>query len=328
VNYKRLGNTNMDFSVIGLGTWAFGGGGWDFSWGPQDDDASLKAARYALDCGVNWIDTAAVYGLGHSEEVVGRVLQELPAGTRPYIATKCSRVWNENGDIRGSLKADSVKKECDDSLRRLGVDCIDLYQLHWPKPPEDIEEGWSAVADLVKEGKVRFGGVSNFTPEQMDRLNAIHPVASLQPPYSMLKRDIEEKILPYCKKNNIGVIVYSPLQKGMLTGKYDARKIAALPEDDHRHQDPLFHEPVLSPTLALVEKLKDLAAEKQITPAQLAIAWVLRRSEVTAAIAGARKPQQIEDTASAAEIDLSQDDIELIGSWLSERDAEIAALDS
>lgn len=324
MQYRKLGWTDLRLSVIGFGSWALGGGGWRYSWGPQDDEDSIKAIHRAIDLGVNWIDTAAVYGLGHSEEVVGKAIKGM--SERPIIATKCGRVWDENGNIFGNLTRESIKREVEASLKRLQVDVIDLYQIHWPDPEEYIEEAWSTMADLVKEGKVRYIGVSNFSVEQMKRIEHIHPVASLQPPYSMLRRDIEDEILPYCKEKNIGVVVYSPMQKGLLTGKYNVETVKNLAPDDHRRNDPMFKEPQISINTKLVEKLKSLSERYGKTPGQLAIAWVLRRPEVTSAIVGIRKPSQIEELIPAADWRLSEEDIELIETWLKEREEEIKNL--
>ncbi len=291
---RKLGWTDLELTVIGFGSWALGGGGWESGWGPQDDEESIAAIHRALDLGINWIDTAAVYGLGHSEEIIAKALRGM--SEKPIIATKCGLVWNEKGEVFGCLKRDSIRKEVEDSLRRLEVEVIDLYQIHWPDPDPDIEEAWSTMADLVKEGKIRYAGVSNFNVEQMKRIEKIHPIASLQPPYSMIMRDIEKEILPYCAEKNMGVIVYSPMQKGLLTGKFTPERVKNLPPDDHRRSDPQFNEPLLSINLELVEKLKPIAEKHGRTLAQLAIAWVLRRPEVTAAIVGTRRPSQIEET--------------------------------
>jgi aryl-alcohol dehydrogenase-like predicted oxidoreductase len=314
---KRLGNTDLHFTRIGLGTWAMGGGGWKFSWGPQDDDASIRTIREGLDLGINWIDTAPVYGLGHCEEVVGRALKGLRG--RPLIATKCERCWDDQGQIIPRLKRESIRDEVEASLRRLGIDVIDLYQIHWPQPDEDIEEGWGAVAELIGEGKVRYGGVSNFTLAQLQRIQPIHPVASLQPPYSMITRGIETDLLPWCAANKVGVIVYSPMQKGLLTGKITRERIAQLAPDDHRHNDPQFQEPLLSANLEVVEALREIATRGGKTIAHLAIAWALRRSEVTAAIVGARNPLQIAETIGAAEWELSPEEIAEIETLLEKR---------
>ena len=329
---RKLGYSDLHLTTVGLGTWAIGGGGWAYGWGPQDDAESIATIRRALDpstnsghgLGINWIDTAAVYGLGHSEEIVGRAI----AGRRDevIIATKCGLVWGR-GTVApqagsttpyGRLKAESVRREVEASLRRLKVEIIDLYQIHWPIPDEDIEEAWGTIADLIQEGKVRYGGVSNFGVEQLQRVQAIHPVASLQPPYSMLRRGIEEDLLPYCAANDIGVIVYSPMQSGLLTGKFTKERLANLPDDDWRKQHPRFQEPGLSANLALIERLRPIAERNGRTMAQLAIAWVLRCSGVTAAIVGARRPSQIEETAPAGDWVLSAEDMAEIEALLAE----------
>lgn len=304
---KQLGNTDLHLTRIGLGTWAIGGGNWKFAWGPQDDGDSIRAIHRALDLGINWIDTAPVYGLGHCEEVVGKALEG--TSKRPIVATKCGRVWDEQRQISARIKRESILAEVDASLRRLRVDVIDLYQIHWPQPDEDIEEGWEAVASLVKAGKVRYAGVSNFNRQQLERIRPIAPVASLQPPYSMLVRGIEAELLPYCSEHKIGVIVYSPMQKGLLTGKVTRQWIDQLASDDHRRNDPNFQEPKLSQNLALVEGLKTIAARSGKSAAQLAIAWTLRRSEVTAAIVGARRPDQVDGLVGAGDWELSQEDV-------------------
>lgn len=322
MTYRQLGESDLKLSTIGLGTWAMGGDGWSFGWGPQDDKASIEAIHSALDCGINWIDTAPVYGMGRSEEVVGKAI----AGRREalIIATKCSRLWNESREIRGCLKAESIKEEVEQSLHRLNIDVIDLYQLHKPEPDEDIEEGWAAVADLIHKGKVRYGGVSNFSLEQLKRAQTIHPVSSLQPPYSMLLREVEKEILPYCREQGIGVIAYSPMQAGLLTGKFSKERVAALPESDWRGtRSPVFQEPQLSLNLRVVEEIKPIATRKDITVAQLALAWVLRRPEVTAAIVGARKPEQIQETAQAGVVQLSSDEIGEIEVILNIREAAL-----
>ncbi len=312
---RKLGWTDLELTTIGLGTWAMGGSGWEFGWGPQDDDDSLRTIRHALDVGINWIDTAAVYGLGHAEEIVGRAIKGLTV--KPFIATKCSLVWDDKKVITNSLKRGSVRTECEASLKRLGIETIDLYQIHWPVPDEDIEEGWAAMSDLVKEGKIRYVGISNFDATQLERIHPIHPVASLQPPYSMFRREIEEEILDFCSENSIGVIVYSPMQKGLLTGKITQERMENLPTDDHRRGDRLFREPALSANLRRVEELRPIAARNDRSLAQLAIAWTLRRQEVTAAIVGARNPAQIEETAIAGDWHLSVEDAAAIDSLLS-----------
>lgn len=314
---RKLGWTELKLSTIGLGTWAIGGGKWKFSWGPQDDRESVSAIQRALELGINWIDTAAVYGLGHSEEIVGKAIKRLRR--KPIIATKCSRVWDTNGNIFSRLRKESIRSEIEASLKRLKTEVIDLYQIHWPEPDEDIEEAWGTMGDLMKEGKIRYAGVSNFSLEQLRRIQAMHPVASLQPPYSMLERNIEKEVLEYCSANNIGVIVYSPMQKGLLTGKFTRGRVANLPEDDHRRRDPRFHEPELSANLELVEGLRPIAEKSGRTVAQLALAWVLRRPEVTAAIVGARRPVQIEETVVAGDWEISKKDVAAIEALLEKR---------
>src|SRR5262245_25316213 len=270
---RRLGNSDLDITRIGFGAWAIGGPDWAFAWGPQDDADSIAAIREALDSGVNWIDTAAVYGLGHSEEVVAEALKGV--AKRPYIFTKCARVWGDDRQIRKSLKADSIRRECEASLKRLKVDVIDLYQMHWPEPDEDLEEGWATMARLKAEGKARWIGVSNFNVAQLKRAQAIAPVTSLQPPYSLVRREIEADILPYCGATNIGVIAYSPMANGLLTGAMTRERIAALPPDDWRRRNPHYQEPLLTRNLKLVELLKSIAARHGRPPGQVAIAWVL-----------------------------------------------------
>jgi aryl-alcohol dehydrogenase-like predicted oxidoreductase len=314
---QQLGNTDLHFTRIGLGTWAMGGGDWQFGWGPQDDQASLQAIHRALDLGVNWIDTAAVYGLGHCEEVLGRGLRGLRE--RPLIATKCERCWDQRRQIYTCLKRASVRAEAEASLRRLGIEAIDLYQIHWPQPEEDLEEGWATIAELIREGKVRYGGVSNCNLAQLQRLLPIHPVASLQPPYSMLVRGVETELLPYCAAHGIGVIAYSPMQKGLLTGKLTPAWVEQLPADDHRRRDPQFQEPRLSANMGLVEGLRAIAARHRKSVAQLAIAWVLRRPEVTAAIVGARQSSQIAETVAAADWELPPEDLAAIEELLKQR---------
>lgn len=311
---RKLGWTDLDLTVIGLGTWAMGGGGWQYGWGPQDDRESEAAILRALDLGINWIDAAAVYGLGRSEEVVGRTLMSL--SDKPLIATKCGREWGSDGRVWGNLKRERIQSEIEASLKRLQVEVIDLYQIHMPIPDEGIEEAWGVIVETVKAGKIRYAGVSNFSVSQLRRVQAIHPVASLQPPYSMLRRDVEEELLRFCAENEIGVVIYSPMQKGLLTGKFSRERFQKLPEDDHRRRDPLFLEPKLSANLELAEKLRLIAEKQGRTVAQLAIAWCLRRPEVTSAIVGARQPSQIEETAPAAEWELSAEELAAIDGLL------------
>ena len=311
MQFRKLGNSDLDLSTIGLGTWAMGGGDWKFGWGPQDDKASERAMHEALDQGINWIDTAPIYGHGHSEKVVGRAVKAIRNSI--FIATKCGRIWEgDSKEIGKSLRAASIRREVDASLRRLQTDVIDLYQIHWPQPDEEIEEGWSTIADLVKEGKIRYGGVSNFNLEQLKRAQAIFPITSLQPPYNMLRREIEDEVLPFCRANEIGVIAYSPMQAGLLTGKFSAERAAQLPESDWRSKHPFFNAPLLEVHLNILEQLRTLAEHKRITLAQLSLAWVLRKPTLTAAIVGARKQGQIIETALAGDIELSEKEIEQI----------------
>jgi aryl-alcohol dehydrogenase-like predicted oxidoreductase len=304
---RRLGNSDLDITPIGFGAWAIGGSGWAFAWGPQDDDDSIAAIRAAIDAGINWIDTAAVYGLGHSEEVVARALHGVK--NRPYVFTKCARVWNEQRQIGKSLKADSIRRECEASLRRLRLDAIDLYQMHWPEPEEDIEEGWAAMAQLQKEGKVRWIGVSNFNVPQLKRVQAVAPVTSLQPPYSLLARSVEAAILPYCGEQNIGVLVYSPMRNGLLSGAMTRDRIAALPADDWRRNNPDFQEPRLSRNLRLVELLRAIGQRHGRTPGEVAIAWTLHNPAVTGAIVGLRRADQIGGVIGAGEFRLSEGEV-------------------
>jgi aryl-alcohol dehydrogenase-like predicted oxidoreductase len=300
---KQLGSSDLFLSPIGFGAWAIGGSGWEFAWGNQDDRSSIAAIHEALDAGVNWIDTAAVYGLGHSEEVVARALDGM--ANRPYLFTKCSMVWDEHREISHSLKASSIRRECEASLRRLRVDTIDLYQIHWPDPDRDIEEGWTTLAALKKEGKVRHIGVSNFSVAQMRRAQAIARITSLQPRYSLLHREIEETILPFAARENIGVIAYSPMASGLLTGAMTRQRIAGLPADDWRKHHSDFQEPELSRNLRLVKLLQAIGRRHGRTPAEVAVAWVLHNPAVTGAIVGARRPGQVRGVVGAAELHLS-----------------------
>jgi len=304
MNTKRLGNSDLSITPIGFGAWAIGGSGWEFAWGAQDDRESIAAIHAALDAGVNWIDTAAVYGLGHSEEVVARALEGVTS--RPYVFTKCSMLWNEHREIGHSLKADSIRRECEASLRRLRVDAIDLYQIHWPDPDVDIEEGWATLAALKEEGKVRHIGVSNFNVAQLRRAQAIAPITSLQPRYSLLHREIEDEILAFAARQHIGVIAYSPMASGLLTGAMTAERIARLPADDWRKRHPDFQEPQLSRNLRLVRLLRAIGNHHGRSPGEVAVAWVLRAPAVTGAIVGARRPDQVRDVVGAAEFRLSR----------------------
>ena len=299
---RRLGNSDMDITPIGVGAWAIGGGGWEFGWGPQEDRNSLAAIQEALDLGINWIDTAAVYGLGHSEQVVGRALKT--RAKRPFVFTKASMVWNEEGTIGHSLKAGSIRREVEDSLRRLDIDVIDLYQVHWPDPDAEIEEGWTEMARLKEEGKVRYIGVSNFNVKQMKRAQRIAPITSLQPPYSLLARDVEEEILPYALRSNIGVIVYSPMYSGLLSGAMTRARIAQFAPDDWRGKNANFQEPLLSRNLRLVQLLREIGDRYGRTPGEVAIAWTLHNFAVTAAIVGVRSPEQVQGIIGAGEFRL------------------------
>ena len=310
---KRLGNSDMELTPIGVGAWAIGGSGWAFAWGPQDDNESIAAIREALDGGVNWIDTAAVYGLGHSEEVVARALEG--RANRPYVFTKCERNWDENRQIYKSLKADSVRRECEASLRRLKVDTIDLYQIHWPEPDEDIEEGWGALAKLKEEGKVRYIGLSNFNVAQMERCRRIAPITSLQPPYSAISPEVESQILPYCQQHNIGVIAYSPMKSGLLTGKMTKERVAAFPQDDFRKRAPAFQEPQLSRNLELAELMRRIGQRHGRSAGEVAIAWTLRHPALTAAIVGMRSAEQARGVLGALEFRLSDNEINEIDNF-------------
>lgn len=317
MNTRKLGWTDLELTTVGLGTWAQGGGGWVYGWGPQDDRDSIAAIRRALDLGVNWVDTAAVYGFGHAEEVLGKALKGL--GRKPLVATKCTRVADGKGNLGGDYRAASIRAEAEASLKRLGVDMIDLYQMHWPASDAENLEAWETIARLAEEGKVRYAGVSNFSAAQIRRIQPVHPVASLQPPYSMLRRDIEPELLGFCRDNSIGVIVYSPMQKGMLTDKFTRVFVDGLAVDDHRRRDSMFQGALLARNLDLVAGLREIAARRGRTVAQLAVAWCLRRSEVTAAIVGARRSEQIEDTAGAADWELAPEDVAEVEALLARR---------
>jgi aryl-alcohol dehydrogenase-like predicted oxidoreductase len=306
---KQLGNSDLFITPVGYGSWAIGGSGWQFAWGNQNDEDSIAAIHRALELGVNWIDTAAVYGLGHSEEVVTRALATW-AGPRPYVFTKCGLRWDADGRPRRQLTADSIRRECEDSLRRLKVEAIDLYQIHWPvEDTRELEEGWSEMAKLQRQGKVRWIGVSNFDVEQMKRAQAIAPITSLQPPYSLVHPEVEQEILPYCEQEGIGVIVYSPMASGLLTGAMTRERIARLPEDDWRKHHPDFNEPKLSDNLALVERLRAVGKRRGVAPGAAAIAWTLTNTAVTGAIVGARKREQVDDVVAAAGLRLTQSDL-------------------
>jgi aryl-alcohol dehydrogenase-like predicted oxidoreductase len=310
---RAFGRTGLDITTIGVGAWAIGGPGYAFGWGPQDDDESVAAIERAVDLGINWVDTAPVYGLGHSEQVVARALRNL-GSRRPLVFTKCSLVWAEGSQaIEHNLQAASIRRETESSLRRLGVETIDLMQIHWPRffdgpTAGSIEEGWGELAALKQAGKIRHIGVSNFKAEDMERASMIAPVESLQPPYSLLRRAIEAETLPYCRAHDIGVIVYSPMQAGMLSGKMTAERVAALPEGDWRRRTPEFQEPRLSKNLAFVEVLRRVGARHGASPGEVAVAWTLRNPAVTAAIVGFRRPRQVEEMVGAAELQLTDAD--------------------
>ena len=307
---RKLGNSGLHITRVGYGAWAISGSGWQFAWGSQDDNESIAAIHRALELGVNWIDTAAVYGLGHSEEVVGRALKDW-RGSRPYVFTKCGLRENAKGEVQKVLSADSIRGEVEDSLRRLSVDVIDLYQIHWPPDPDSaaLEEGWSTLADLKREGKVRWVGVSNFNVQQLQRAQAIAPVTSLQPRYSLVHREIENEILPYCLSEGIGVLVYSPMASGLLTGAMTRERAAKLPADDWRRGHPDFTEPNLSHNLALVGRMREIANRHKRSVGEVAIAWTLRHPAVTGAIVGARNARQAEGVMRAGELHLTEDEV-------------------
>ena len=311
---RQLGNSDLMITPLGVGAWAIGGPGWAFGWGAQDDTDSVAAIRAALEAGWNWIDTAAVYGLGHSEEVVAKALEGV--AVRPYVFTKCELVWDADNKITGCLKAASVRKECEASLRRLRVDTLDLYQIHWPDPLDDIEEGWETVTRLKAEGKIRWGGVSNFKVDQLERIAHLGPVTSLQPPYSIISPEVEQELLPYCQRANIGVIVYSPMKSGLLTGKMTAERVAAMPEDDFRKRAVQFKEPKLSRNLALAELLRTIGARHGRTPGEVALAWCLRNPAVTGTIVGVRNPGQVAGVTGALTFRLTAGEEEEIGAFM------------
>ena len=316
---RQLGNSDLHITRVGYGAWAIGGSGWQFAWGSQDDNDSIAAIHRSLELGVNWIDTAAVYGLGHSEEIVARALKSW-SGPRPYVFTKCGRLWDEKGNVRGGLSANSIRREIEDSLRRLSTDVIDLYQIHWPPNPDSpaLEEGWSTLADLKREGKVRWIGVSNFNVAQLKRAQAIAPVTSLQPPYSLIKRDVELEILPYCLREGIGTIVYSPMASGMLTGTMTRERAASLPQDDWRRANPNFNEPQLSKNLALVDRLREIGKRRGRSPGEVAIAWTLHNPAVTGAIVGARNASQAGGVMRAGELSLTNEEVSEIENFSAE----------
>ncbi|MGO9958953.1 MAG: aldo/keto reductase [Solirubrobacteraceae bacterium] len=303
----QLGRTGLEITRVGFGAWAIGGGGWEFGWGPQDDDQSIAAIQHALEQGLNWIDTAAAYGFGRSEQIVGRALQGV--AKRPYVFTKCSLLEGRDRTVTHSLKRDSILREATASLERLRVDAIDLYQIHWPIPLEDIEEGWAALAQLKDQGLVRHIGVSNFDVDELRQIQQIAPVETLQPQYSLIERDVERAILPFAERESIGVIVYSPMGSGMLSGGMTRERVEQLPEDDWRRHDPRFNEPQLSHNLELVDRLKQVADRYDTTAGAIAVAWTLRNPAVDGAIVGFRRPDQVDPILTAANLDLSDQDI-------------------
>jgi len=307
---RKLGSSDLQLTTVGFGAWAIGGSGWEFAWGQQEDTDSVAAILRALELGVNWIDTAAVYGTGHSEEIVAQALQQWK-GKRPYLFTKCVLRWDGNRKVYQDHSATSIRKECEDSLRRLQVEAIDLYQMHWP--PKDngagLEEAWGAMNELKKEGKVRWVGVSNCDRVQMERAEKIAPVTSDQPPYSIIRRAIETEVLPHCLQKGIGVISYAPMASGLLSGAMTLERAASLPQDDFRSRNPEFREPRLSKNIELVERLRKVGARYGRGPGEVAIAWVLRHPAITGAIVGARNAKQAEGVMRAGELKLSQEDI-------------------
>jgi aryl-alcohol dehydrogenase-like predicted oxidoreductase len=309
---RELGSTGLEITRVGFGAWAIGGGGWEFGWGPQDDEQSINAIHRALEHGINWIDTAAAYGFGHSEEVVGRVLRGLSEEDRPYVFTKASLLEGPDRRVVHSLNRESILREAADSRKRLGVDAIDLYQIHWPIPEVDIEEGWAALAALKQEGLVRHIGVSNFDVEQLRRIQEIAPVETLQPQYSLIERDVAQEILPFAEREDIGVIVYSPMGSGLLTGAMTRERIQNLDEGDWRKTDARFQEPHVSRHLALVERLETVAERYDTTPGAVAIAWTLRNPAVDGAIVGLRRPDQVDNLMPAAALELTDEDAALL----------------
>jgi aryl-alcohol dehydrogenase-like predicted oxidoreductase len=316
---RKLGNSDLHITPVGYGAWAIGGSGWQFAWGSQNDNDSIAAIHRSLELGVNWIDTAAVYGLGHSEEVVARALKAW-SGPRPYVFTKCGLRWDTKGNVRKVLSSDSIQREVEDSLRRLSVEVIDLYQIHWPPDPDssELEEGWSTLASLQRQGKVRWIGVSNFSVQQLRRAQAVASVTSLQPRYSLVHREVEDQELPYCRRENVGVIVYSPMASGLLTGAMTRERAARLPMDDWRRTDADFTEPNLSRNLALVECLNRIARRHNRSTGEAAIAWTLHNAAVTGAIVGARDARQAEGVMRAGELRLTDEDMSEIETFARE----------
>ena len=316
---RHLGNSDLQITRVGYGAWAIGGSGWQFAWGSQDDNDSIAAIHRSLEMGVNWIDTAAVYGLGHSEEVVAKALKTW-SGPRPYVFTKCALRWDERGNVRKVLRRDSIRREVENSLQRLAADVIDLYQIHWPPEPDspELEEGWSTLVDLRRQGKVRWIGVSNFDTGQLKRVQAIAPVTSFQPPYSLIHREVERETLPYCRRENIGVIVYSPMASGLLTGAMTRERAAKLPKDDWRSASSNFKEPKLSHHLALIERLRQIGKRHERSAGEVAIAWTLRNPAVTGAIVGARNASQADGVMRAGELKLTDEEVNEIENFSKE----------
>jgi aryl-alcohol dehydrogenase-like predicted oxidoreductase len=313
VRTQALGNSDIRITRFGFGAWAAGGGGWQFGWSTQDDNDSIAAIHTALELGVNWIDTAAVYGLGHSEQIVAKAVREWP-GTKPYVFTKCGMVWDDRREVGYSLKADSIRRECENSLRRLNAEVIDLYQIHWPADDSsETQEGWATLAALQKEGKVRWIGTSNFSRVELQAAQLIAPITSLQPPYSLIRRDIEKDVLPFCKEEGIGVIVYSPMASGLLTGAMTAERAAKLPPDDWRSTNPEFQEPRLSQNLLLAQRVRALAERRGVSPGALAAAWTLSNPAVTGAIIGARSAKQVQEVFPHADLVLTSEETAEIG---------------
>ncbi len=309
---KQLGNSDLQLSSIGFGAWAIGGGDWAFGWGPQDDKDSIAAIHKAIDLGINWIDTAAIYGLGHSEEVVAKAMKS--ASAKPYLFTKSTMVWNGKREVSNSMK--QIRREAEDSLCRLQVEAIDLYQVHWPKPDEELEEGWGVMADLQREGKVRWIGVSNFSVAQMERAAKIAPITSNQPPYSMLNRAVEAEVLPFCRKHNIGVLNYAPMHSGLLTGAMSKERVAAFPENDFRRNAKNYQEPLLSRNLTIAGFLETVGARHNVSAGVVAIAWTLHNPAITAAIVGGRNAKQVEGTLPAATFRLTENEYAEINAFL------------
>lgn len=323
---RRLGRSDIDITTVGLGCWALGGGGWAHGWGPQDDQQSIRTIEHAVELGINWIDTAAIYGLGHSEEIVGRALKDMPRSRRPYVFTKCGLIWDESepmAEAQRILQPETVREEVEASLRRLGIDRIDLYQVHWP-PTEDgynLQQAWAAMADLVHEGKVRAIGVSNFDIPLLETCESVRHVDCLQPPLSIIHREAAEELIPWCHENEIGVVVYSPMQSVLLTNGFDSERLAALAVDDWRRRSPDFQTPALERNLALRDALRPLAFDRQAFVEEIAIAWTLTWPGVTGAIVGARSPEQVDTWIAGASLDLSSEDLDRIAAAIEETGA-------